>query len=51
MPSLAWARASAASTSAQRARKASSPNEARIASVPNMSPNRAENRTPTVICM
>ena len=40
MPSRAWARASAASTSAQRARNAGSPNAARIAAVPNMSPNR-----------
>ena len=46
MPSRAWARASAASTSAQRARNASSPNTARIAAVPNMSPNRVDDRTP-----
>src|SRR4051812_35800687 len=49
MPARAWARASAASTSAHRAKKPSSPNTARIATVPNMSPNRLDDRTPMVI--
>src|SRR5205085_4558791 len=49
IPARAWARASAASTSVQRATKASSPNAARIATVPNMSPNRLDDRTPMVI--
>src|SRR5258706_6726356 len=49
MPTRAWALASAASTSAQRARRPSSPNAAHIAAVPNMSPNRVDDRTPMVI--
>src|SRR5215468_4960359 len=49
MPSRAWARASAASTSAQRPRKAASPNTARIAAVPNMSPNSVEESMPRVM--
>src|SRR5947207_404974 len=49
MPTRAWARANAASTSAQRAKKPSSPNTARIAAVPNMSPNSVDDRTPMVI--
>src|SRR5205814_6378148 len=49
MPRRDWARASAASTSAQRARKASSPNTARIAAVPNMSPKRVEESMPIVM--
>jgi hypothetical protein len=49
MPRRAWARASAASTSAQRARKASSPNTVRIAAVPNMSPKRVEESMPIVM--
>src|SRR5207249_8052186 len=49
MPTRAWARASAASTSAQRTRKASSPNAARIAAVPNISPNRVAESIPMVM--
>src|SRR5438105_14946346 len=49
MPARAWARANAASASVQRARKASSPNTPRIAAVPNMSPNKVDERTPIVI--
>src|SRR5258708_17456235 len=49
MPSRAWARANAASTSAQRAMNASSPNAARIPAVPNMSPNKVDCSTPLVM--
>src|SRR5436305_13262109 len=49
MPARAWARANAASASVQRARKASSPNTPRIAAVPNMSPNKVDDKTPIVI--
>jgi hypothetical protein len=49
MPARAWARANAASASAQRARKASSPNTPRIAAVANMSPNKVDDKTPILI--
>src|SRR5689334_7960343 len=51
IPSFPWARARAASTSTQRARKASSPKTSRIGAVPNMSAKIAESRAPIAIAV